>query len=59
MIIGNQSWQNALAQLAKQPLYTFEIPDFGIIIASFSTGVVSVTVGGYGVILYGIGPYGT
>ena len=59
MIIGNQTWQNALAQLQKQPLYVFEISDFGVIIASFSAGVVNVTLGGYGVTLYGVGGYGT
>ena len=59
MIHGNQTWQNALAQQAKQPLYTFEIPDLGIIIASFSTTLANVTIGGYGITLYGAGGYGT
>ncbi len=59
MISGNQTWQNALAQLQKQPPYTFEISDFGIILASFSTSAVNVTVGGYGVIFYGVGGFGT
>ena len=48
-----------MAQQAKQPLYTFEIPDFGIIIASFSTTLANVTIGGYGITLYGAGGYGT
>ncbi|HKS97521.1 MAG TPA: hypothetical protein VJV74_15510 [Terriglobia bacterium] len=59
MIQGNQTWQNALAQQAKQPLYTFEIPDFGIIIASFTTAAASITLGGYGITTYGVGGYGT
>jgi len=59
MIQGNQTWQNALAQQAKQPLYTFEIPDFGIVIASFSASADNVTLGGYGITVYGVGGYGT
>lgn len=58
MIVGNQTWQAALTQQAKQPLYTFEIPDFGIIVATFSAAAANVTVGGYGVVLYGVGGYG-
>ena len=59
MISGNQTWQNALTAQFKQPLYTFEIPDFGIVVASFSSTVASITTGGYGITLYGIGGYGT
>ncbi len=59
MISGNQTWQNALLQQQKQPLFLFEIPDFGIVVASFSTAVAAVTQGGYGVTLYGVGGYGT
>ncbi len=59
MISGNQTWQNALLQQQKQPLFTFEIPDFGIVVASFTTTVAAVTQGGYGIVLYGIGGYGT
>jgi hypothetical protein len=59
MITGNQAWTSALSQQAKQPLYTFEIADFGIIVASFAAGAVSVTLGGYGILLYGVGGYGT
>jgi len=58
MIQGNQNWQTVLAQLQKQPLYVLEIPDFGVVIASFSASALEVTVGGYGVVLYGIGGYG-
>ncbi len=58
MILGNQSWQQALNQQIKQPLYVFEIPDFGIVIATFSTEAGNVTVGGYGVSQYGSGAYG-
>ncbi|HMD97335.1 MAG TPA: hypothetical protein VKM93_08440 [Terriglobia bacterium] len=59
MIQGNQTWQNALAMLQKQPLYTVEIPAFGFIIASFTTAQTGVTTAGYGVGLYGVGAYGT
>jgi hypothetical protein len=59
MIQGNQTWQTALAQAQKQPLYTLEIPDYGIIIASFSPDAVGVSSAGYGVMLYGVGGYGT
>ncbi|MGH9358560.1 MAG: hypothetical protein ACRD4Q_09900 [Candidatus Acidiferrales bacterium] len=59
MIQGNQTWQNALAQLQKQPLYVLEIPAFGVVVASFSASALGVTIGGYGVELYGIAGYGT
>jgi hypothetical protein len=59
MIQGNQTWQTALAQLQKQPLYILQIPDFGVILASFSTTATGVTLTGYGVGLYGIAPYGS
>jgi hypothetical protein len=58
MIQGNQTWQTALAQLQKQPLYIFQIPDFGVILASFSAAATGVTLTGYGVGLYGITSYG-
>lgn len=58
MISGNPNWQNALSQSTKQPLYVFEIPDFGIILASFVPSQVNVTVGGYGITVYGVGGYG-
>ncbi len=58
MISGNQTWQNALTQQQKQALYTFEIPDFGIIVASFTTSA-QVVLGGYGVMPYGVAGYGT
>lgn len=59
MIQGNQTWQMALAQLQKQPLYVLQIPDFGVILASFSTSAVGVAVAGYGVGGYGVAGYGT
>ncbi len=59
MISGNQTWQNALSQQQKQALYTFEVPDFGLIVASFSTTVAAIILGGYGITLYGVGGYGT
>ncbi|MGH9468776.1 MAG: hypothetical protein ACRD1N_00365 [Terriglobia bacterium] len=59
MIQGNQGWQNALSQLQKQPLYVLEIPEFAVVIASFSAASLGVGIGGYGVALYGTGVYGT
>lgn len=59
MIQGNQAWQQALSQLQKQPLYVLEIPEFAVMIASFSATALGVNVGGYGVGLYGIAGYGT
>jgi hypothetical protein len=60
MIQGNQTWTQALAQLQKQAYYTVEIPDFAIVIASFSAAVQeATTLGGYGVTIYGVGGYGT
>jgi len=59
MIQGNQTWQMALAQLQKQPLYALQIPDFGLILTSFSMTATGVGLSGYGVGTYGIAPYGT
>ncbi|PYV31441.1 MAG: hypothetical protein DMG22_16900 [Acidobacteria bacterium] len=67
MISGNATWAAALALGAKQPLYLFEIPDLGLIIASYSQSEIATPVlnpppgaqGGYGVTLCGLGGYGT
>jgi hypothetical protein len=60
MITGNQTWQLALTQPQKQAYYTVEIPDFAIAIASFTASAQAASMpGGYGVILYGVGLYGT
>ncbi len=59
MISGNQTWQNALLQPQKQPLYVLEFSDFGVTVASFSVDPAAVTLGGYGVTRYGVGGYGT
>jgi hypothetical protein len=59
MIQGNTTWQVALAQLQKQPLYVLQIPAFGVILASFSASATGVGLTGYGVGLYGVAPYGT
>lgn len=59
MIQGNIAWQQALAQLQKQPLYVLQIPDFGVILAGFSVAATGVGISGYGVGEYGIAPYGT
>lgn len=59
MIQGNATWQQALAQPQKQPLYILQIPDFGVILASFSVAATGVDISGYGVGTYGVAPYGT
>jgi len=60
MIQGNQTWTQALAQSQKQAYYTVEIPDFAIAIASFTASAQAATLpSGYGVVLYGVGLYGT
>jgi hypothetical protein len=67
MIAGNQTWVNALGQQQKRPLYVLLIPWFGLYLASFSLagpGVETVIVpppaaSGWGVILWGIGGWGT
>lgn len=57
MIIGNPAWQSALLQQNKQPLYVLEIADYSLYLASF-TSVANVTLGGYGVVKYGVDAYG-
>ncbi len=58
MINGNQTWTAALAQPQKQPLYIFQIPQFGIIISSFDPALIQPQ-SGYGNTSYGVGGYGT
>jgi hypothetical protein len=58
VIQGNQTWGAALAQPQKQALYIFQIPQFGVILASFPVSLIQPQ-SGYGVTLYGIGGYGT
>jgi hypothetical protein len=57
MITGNQTWQAALAPNQKQPLYVLVIPNFGLYLASFSAGA-GVVIGGFGIGVYGLAPYG-
>jgi hypothetical protein len=60
MIQGNQTWQSGLTSLDKQPLYILQIPQFGIVIASFTQSQVqSLTQSGYGASLWGVGGWGT
>jgi hypothetical protein len=60
MINGNQTWQTGLNAKAKQPLYILQIPQFGIVIASFTQSQIqSLTQSGYGVMDWGIGGWGT
>ena len=60
MIYGNQTWQSGLTAPQKQPLYVLQIPQFGIVLASFTQSQIqSLTQSGYGVMTWGIGGWGT
>jgi hypothetical protein len=60
MINGNQTWTAGLNMLAKQPLYTLTIPQFGVVLASFTESQVQPKESrGWGVMLYGVGGWGT
>lgn len=60
MILGNQTWQSGLNSPQKQPLYILQIPQFGIVLASFSSSQIQpIARSGYGVIAWGVGGWGT
>jgi len=60
MIQGNQTWQAGLSAPQKQPLYILQIPQFGIVLASFTqTQIQSMTKSGYGAMTWGVGGWGT
>ena len=60
MISGNQTWQSGLNAQAKQPLYVLQIPQFGIVLASFTQSQIqSLIQSGYGVMTWGLGGWGT
>ncbi|HTS69292.1 MAG TPA: hypothetical protein VMO17_09935 [Terriglobia bacterium] len=60
MISGNQTWQLGLNAQAKQPLYILQIPQFGIVISSFTPSQIqALTQSGYGAMVWGIGGWGT
>jgi hypothetical protein len=60
MINGNQTWQSGLNGLQKQPLYVLQIPQFGIVLASFTQSQIqSLSQSGYGTMAWGIGGWGT
>ena len=45
---------------AKQPLYILQIPQFGIVLASFTQSQIqSLTQSGYGAMSWGVGGWGT
>lgn len=58
MIVGSPAWQNALLQQNMRPLYILEIADYALYLASFTSDA-NVILGGYGVVTYGVGTYGT
>ena len=60
MISGNQTWQSGLNSPQKQPLYVLQIPQFGIVLSSFTQSQIqSLTQTGYGVMNWGISGWGT
>ena len=60
MINGNQTWQSGLTSLQKQPLYVLQIPQFGIVLASFTQSQIQPLVhSGYGAMTWGVGGWGT
>jgi hypothetical protein len=60
MINGNQTWQTGLNTLQKQPLYVLQIPQFGIVLASFTLAQIQpLAQSGYGATAWGIGGWGT
>ena len=60
MIQGNQTWQQGLNSSQKQALYVLTIPQFGIVLSSFSPAqIVALTETGWGVALWGIAGWGT
>jgi hypothetical protein len=60
MISGNQTWQTGLNAQAKQPLYVLQIPQFGIVISSFTAAQIqSLSQSGYGAMVWGVGGWGT
>jgi hypothetical protein len=60
MISGNQTWQTGLSSPQKQPLYILHIPQFGIVLASFTQSQIqSPTQSGYGTMMWGICGWGT
>ena len=60
MISGNQTWQSGLTAPQKQPLYVLQIPQFGIVLASFTLAQIqSLTQCGYGAMSWGVGGWGT
>ncbi len=60
MISGNQTWQQGLNSLQKQALYVLQIPQFGIVLASFTQAQIqSLTQSGWGVGRWGINGWGT
>jgi hypothetical protein len=60
MISGNQTWQTGLNAPQKQPLYVLQIPQFGIVLASFTLlQIQPLSQSGYGAMAWGIGGWGT
>jgi hypothetical protein len=59
MISGNQTWQQGLNAPQKQALYVLQIPQFGIVLASFTpTQILELSQSGWGQTLWGIAGWG-
>jgi hypothetical protein len=60
MIQGNQTWQQGFNMLQKQALYVLQIPQYGIVLATFTpTEIQALAQSGWGVGFWGIAGWGT
>jgi hypothetical protein len=60
MIQGNQTWTSGLNALQKQALYVFQIPQFGIVLASFTPAQIqALSQSGWGQATWGVSGWGT
>ncbi len=57
MIFGNQTWQAGLNAQQKQALYVLTIPQFGIVLSSFTQAQIQ-PVQGWGVAAWGVTGWG-
>lgn len=61
MIVGPEAWERNIAAERKRALYLVELPEFGLIITSFVPTDVGIAsgIGGWGVMLWGVDPWGS